>query len=196
MAHVDQAPDGKAMLTVADAGDLQRWLEVHEARRDGIWLVRARPGSQHPALDYEDMIGVLLTVGWVDATMRVLDEGRSLLWISPRRRGSVWSGPNKRRVARLQSEGRMLPSGRAAVERAQADGSWSVLDGPENLEVPADLAEGLDADPRARANFDAFPPSARKGYLGWIAMAKTDATRRRRVLSTVERAAANLRPGA
>ena len=196
MAHVDQAPDGKPMLTVSDADDLLQWLETRKDRRDGTWLVRGRRGSQHPRLEYEDVIRVLLTVGWVDAPMRMLDEGRSLLWISPRRRGSVWSRPNKLRVARLEAEGRMLASGLAAIERAKADGSWSVLDWPENLEVPDDLAEGLAAAPGARANFDAFPPSARKAYLGSIAMAKTEATRRRRIESTVERAEANLRPGA
>ena len=91
MAHVDQAPDGKPKLTVSDADDLLQWLETRKDRRDGTWLVRGRRGSQHPRLEYEDVIRVLLTVGWVDATMRMLDEGRSLLWISPRRRGSVWS---------------------------------------------------------------------------------------------------------
>lgn len=184
------------MLSVDDAADLEQWLEDEHTRPDGVWLVRARPGSDLPAVDYEDMIAALLSYGWVDASVKVLDERRSLLWISPRRKGSVWSKPNKQRLERLSEQGRIRPAGRAVVERAKADGSWTTIDSAENLEVPDDLAASLDADPQARANFEAFPPSARKAYLTQIALAKTRATRERRISTTVERSRANLRPGA
>ncbi len=196
MAFDESAPDGKPMLVVADASDLEAWLVENHDRPTGVWLVRARPGSNHPAVAYEDMINLLLCYGWVDASVKVLDERRSLLWISPRRKGSVWSKPNKQRLQRLAEQGRIQPSGQAVIDRAKADGSWTTIDSAENLEVPADLAAAFARDPGARANFDAFPASARKGYLGHIAMAKTPATRARRIATTVERCAANLRPGA
>jgi uncharacterized protein YdeI (YjbR/CyaY-like superfamily) len=190
------APDGKPMLTVDDADDLDEWLAGEHARPAGVWLVRARPGSDHPSVDYEDMISVLLCYGWVDASIKVLDGRRSLLWISPRRKGSVWSKPNKQRLERLAAQGRIRPSGQAVIDRAKSDGSWTTIDGAENLEVPDDLAAALDGDPVARANFDAFPPSSRKGYLGSIAMAKRADTRARRIALTVQRSRDNLRPGA
>ena len=194
MAIEETAPDGKTMLTVDDATDLDSWLSAQGGRTTGVWLVRARPGSDHPAVDYEDMIEALLRHGWIDASIKVLDARRSLLWISPRRKGSVWSKPNKQRVDRLLAAGRMAPAGQAAVDRARADGSWSILDGAENLEVPDDLAVALDSEPGARSQFDAYPASVRKSFLGHIAMAKTPATRARRVAWTVAKAAANEQP--
>lgn len=196
MATEEPAPDGKPMLSVGDAGALERWLAAEHTRTKGVWLVRARPGSDHPSVDYEDMINVLLCYGWIDASIKTLDEHRSLLWISPRRKGSVWSKPNKQRLAKLAAQGRIQPPGQAVIDRAMADGSWTTIDGAENLEVPDDLAAAFGDDPGARANFDAFPPSARKGYLGSIAMAKTPATRARRIAVTVQRSRDNLRPGA
>ena len=196
MAIEATAPDGKPMLTVTDAADLGRWLATEHARPSGVWLVRARRGSDHPALAYEDMIEVLLCYGWVDAVIKPLDEGRSLLWVSPRRKGSVWSKPNKERLARLAEQRRIQPPGQAVIDRAMADGSWTTIDSAENLEVPDDLAAAFEHDPTARANFDAFPPSSRKAYLASIAMAKTSATRARRIAVTVTRSRENLRPGA
>ena len=156
MAIEEPAPDGKPMLTVADAGDLEAWLAENHERPTGVWLVRARPGSNHPAVAYEDMINLLLCYGWVDATIKVLDERRSVLWVSPRRKGGVWSKPNKQRLQLLAEQGRIQPSGQAAIDRAKADGSWTTLDGSENLEVPDDLAAAFAHDPGARANFDWF----------------------------------------
>lgn len=48
-------------------------------------------------------------------------------------------------------------------------------------EVPDALAEALARDPQAAANFDAFAPSCRREYCEWIAEAKRDATRDKRV---------------
>lgn len=194
MAEIDTAPDGKPMLTVADAGDLEQWLDGEHTRPSGVWLVRGRPGSDVPVVDYEDMIEVLLCYGWIDAVIKTLDKKHSLLWISPRRKGSVWSKPNKTRIERLLAQGRLRPAGQSVIDRAKQDGSWTLIDGAENLEVPDDLAAALADVPGARDNFDAYPPSVRKGFLAGIAMAKTATTRDRRIGAAVAKAAANERP--
>ena len=54
------------------------------------------------------------------------------------------------------------------------------------LQVPKALMDALDRDPKARATFDAFPPSHRKEYVEWVAEAKTDATREKRIATTLE----------
>jgi uncharacterized protein YdeI (YjbR/CyaY-like superfamily) len=52
---------------------------------------------------------------------------------------------------------------------------------PKVVEVPPAFAEALDANPAAKAVFDAKPPSFRKEYNSWIGDAKTDATRGKRI---------------
>jgi len=54
-------------------------------------------------------------------------------------------------------------------------------DAPREVDVPPALASALDSDPGARAIFDALAPSHRKEYAAWIAEAKRDETRSRRV---------------
>ncbi|WP_149083673.1 MULTISPECIES: YdeI/OmpD-associated family protein [Microbacterium] len=54
------------------------------------------------------------------------------------------------------------------------------------VEVPPALAAALDADPAARAAFDALSPSARKEHARAVADAKQEATRERRVATIVE----------
>ncbi len=53
-------------------------------------------------------------------------------------------------------------------------------------EVPPALAEALARDPAAATVFDAFPPSCRREYCEWIADAKRDATRDKRVAEAIE----------
>jgi uncharacterized protein YdeI (YjbR/CyaY-like superfamily) len=170
----------------------RRWLEENHATSKGVWLVSARRVEDR-RVAYEDVIQEALCFGWVDSQAKALDEQFGLLRFTPRKRGSGWARTNKERVELLRAAGLMTPAGEAVIDVAKADGSWSVLDGPEALEVPPDLAAALDADPPARAHFDAFPPSARKMILAWIATAKRPETRATRIAEAAGRAARNQR---
>ncbi len=170
------------------------WLEANHATATGAWHVtwRARPGRQ--GLDYEAAVEEALCFGWVDSTGGRFDDERSKLYFAPRQPRSPWAATNKARVERLIAAGRMHPAGLAAVERAKANGSWTVLDGVERLEVPDDLAAALGARPPAAANYAAFPPSVRKQLLASVATAVRPETRARRIADVAAAAARNERP--
>jgi len=55
-----------------------------------------------------------------------------------------------------------------------------------SAEVHPDFAAALKANAKAQAVLDAFPPSARREYLDWVADAKQDATRARRIADAVQ----------
>ena len=83
----------------------------------------------------------------------------------------------------------MTEAGRRAVEAAKANGYWTILDPVEDLIEPDELARALDAEPAARAAWDAFPPSARKQMLWWVISAVREATRDKRIATIVTKAA-------
>lgn len=49
-----------------------------------------------------------------------------------------------------------------------------------------ELAAALAAAPKAKAALDGFPPSAQRDYLDWIADAKQEATRKKRIATAIE----------
>ena len=94
------------------------WLSAHHDRGYGVWLVRPRdPGRR--SWGYEESVLEALRFGWVDSTRKVLDEDRTMMWFAPRRPQSLWTQPNRERIARLEDEGRLEPAGRAAVGSAR-----------------------------------------------------------------------------
>ena len=169
------------------------WLDEHHESTDGVWLVSWKTATGKPRISYEESVVEALAVGWVDSMGLTIDDERSMLWFARRKPTSGWSRPNKQRVERLEAEGRMGRAGRRAIEVAKANGAWTVLDGPEDLVVPDDLAAALAALPGAEAHWESFPPSAQRAILGWIALARTAPTRARRVTETAEQAAVGRR---
>jgi hypothetical protein len=57
---------------------------------------------------------------------------------------------------------------------------------PRRVNVPADFAAALDAEPRARATFDGLSYSHRSWHVLSVEGAKTDETRQRRIAKSVE----------
>jgi uncharacterized protein YdeI (YjbR/CyaY-like superfamily) len=188
------AHDDAERVQVESIDQWRAWLEANDEQPGGVWLVTFRKGSGRSQVPYVDLVEEALCHGWIDSTARPLDAERSMIWFAPRRRGSVWAASNRERVERLEREGRVRPAGLSVVERARADGSWSVLIPAERLEVPDDLAEALVTRPGAWPRWEALTPSVRTQALASIITAKRADTRARRVAEVADRTAAGERP--
>jgi uncharacterized protein YdeI (YjbR/CyaY-like superfamily) len=186
--------DDGERVEAPDAAAWRTWLEQNHRTSTGAWLVRARPGSGLTFVGYEDAILQALCFGWIDGPVRSFDDQRGGLWFAPRRPASGWAATNKARVARLEAEGLLTEAGIRAIEVAKANGAWTVLDNAEALREPDDLAAALDADPAARAAWDAFPPSTRKLGITTVDTARRAETRAARIAKLVADAAEGRRP--
>jgi len=185
------ALDALPRVEIVSREALRDWLTANQGRAGSVWIVTWKTGAGRPHVPWGDVVDEALCFGWIDSLPRRLDADRSMLLLSPRKPGSGWSRVNKDKVARLTADGRMAPAGLAKVEAAKADGSWARLDAVDALAEPDDLVAALDADPAARANFDAFPRSSRRGILEWIVNAKRPETRAARIATTVALASEN-----
>lgn len=179
-------------VEVTSRAEWRAWLDANYTRSESIWLVTYKKHCEQ-SVPYDAIVEEALCFGWIDSTGRRIDADRTALLLSPRRSGSIWSKLNKERIERLIADGRMAAPGRAAIEAAQADGSWTLYDECEALIVPPDLTAALAAVADATEKWHAFSPSSRKGILWWIKSARTPATRAKRLAETARLAGLGLR---
>lgn len=189
MGKLDELPRFEAKTRKA----WRTWLKANHLSSSGVWLVTFKKNSGQTPLPYAQVVEELLCFGWIDSLPRALDEKRSMLLCTPRKPKSAWSKANRERVERLVQAGLMMPRGLEFIEQAKRSGAWNELQSVEALEVPPDLVRALNSNSGATKNFQAFPPSARRGILDWIRQAKRPETRARRVQETAECAARNER---
>jgi uncharacterized protein YdeI (YjbR/CyaY-like superfamily) len=171
----------------------RKWLRANHASSRGIWLIVAKKSSGTQGISYDDAVEEALCYGWIDSRTNTVDATRYKLQMTPRKSGSVWSKPNKRRIEKLIEDGRMAPAGLAKIKAAKMDGSWTRLDKIDRLEIPADLKQAFSANPEAKRNFETFSDSSKRIILYWITGAKRAETRRKRVEETVRLAAENIK---
>lgn len=114
-------------LVLPDAAAWRQWLDEHHDTAPGVHLVLHKQGGEVTSLSYDAAVEEALCYGWIDGLASSRDTGSWRVRMTPRRPRSNWSARNVSRVKHLESEGRMQPAGRAAVEAAKANGRW-----PEN----------------------------------------------------------------
>jgi uncharacterized protein YdeI (YjbR/CyaY-like superfamily) len=175
--------DEQPPLIVADAAAWRAWLRAHSEQSDGVWLCLAKKGANEPtSLTYDEALEEALCHGWIDGQVRRGDEWTYRQRFTPRRARSAWSKRNVGIVERLTVEGRIEPAGAAAIERAKSDGRWeAAYAGQATMEVPADLAAALRAEPAAQAMFEILTSQNRYAVLLRIYNAKRADTRARRI---------------
>ncbi|HET9906440.1 MAG TPA: YdeI/OmpD-associated family protein [Anaerolineales bacterium] len=171
----------------------RKWLEENHTRTEGVWLVMYKKGTGKPRVDYAEAVEEALCFGWIDSKGNKLDDERSMLWMAPRKSKTGWSKLNKERIKKLIKAKLMTPPGLAKINAAKKDGTWNALDAIEALEIPPDLAKAFAENKIAKEYFDAFPRSAKRAILEWIASAKRTETRANRIEETVTKAEQNIR---
>jgi uncharacterized protein YdeI (YjbR/CyaY-like superfamily) len=88
--------------------------------------------------------------------------------------------PPKKEIAGYVKEAMKLSD--AGVKRPSASRTGR----PKAVAVPEALTRALETHPEAQTAFERFSPSHRREYAEWVADAKTEATRTKRVSTAVE----------
>ena len=64
------------------------WLEANHSTSGTIWLVRWKKSVAEKYIPYDEMVEEALCFGWIDSVQHPLDEQRSLLRMSRRKKGA------------------------------------------------------------------------------------------------------------
>ncbi len=167
------------------AAELLRWLERHHAD-DNALLVGFYKKKTGRGLTYPQALDAALCFGWIDGVRKRLDDEAYTIRFTPRRRSSTWSAVNIRRAGELEAQGLMKAPGlRAFHERDERKARRYSYEREQAVLEPA-LASALRANRKAAAFFDAQPPGYRRIVTFWIASAKREETRARRLARLVE----------
>ena len=178
-------------LYFKNSSEWSTWLEENHAKYDGVYLIFYRVDSPYESMRWEEAVQVALCYGWIDSTVRKIDDEKRKQKFGPRKHKSVWSKLNKSYIEQLEKKGLLHESGRAKIQIAKGNGSWESLDQVESLIMPADLEKAFVTYPMAFTNYQAFSPSYRKSYLYWLNQAKREVTRQSRIEAIIALCAKN-----
>ena len=94
--------------------DFRRWLEVNQEKESELIVGFYKVKSGKPSMTWSQSVDQALCFGWIDGIRRTIDDERYCIRFTPRRKNSIWSAINIKKVEELTKAGLMLPAGQKA----------------------------------------------------------------------------------
>jgi uncharacterized protein YdeI (YjbR/CyaY-like superfamily) len=183
----------KELLYFKNAQEWREWLHDNHHSSKGVHLIFYKVNSDQESMRWEEAVQVAICYGWIDSTVKRLDDERRRQMFTPRKDKSVWSKLNKTYIEQLIADNLMHESGLRKIEIAKQNGTWESLDAVESLQMPKDLEIAFSQNKIALDNYHGFSPSYRKSYLYWLNQAKRAETRKARITEIVSLCEQNIK---
>jgi uncharacterized protein YdeI (YjbR/CyaY-like superfamily) len=165
----------------------RKWLEENHAMATEAWVILYKKKYKDQGLALDEATEEALCFGWIDGTLKPLDEKRYALRYSPRTSNSIWSVSNIRRVEKLIGEGKMTAAGEQKIAEAKENGKWEAAIRREQVdEIPQELENALHKAANALSAYRALPDSRKKQYIYWLQSAKREETKQKRIQKIVK----------
>ncbi len=137
------------------------WLSNNHNKEKEIWLIYYKKASGKPRITYDDAVEEALCYGWIDSTVKGIDDETYAQRFSIRRAKSNWSVLNIERMKKLIRENLMTPAGLKYYTPIKEQG------------ISPDILKELKKDELVWTNFQNFPKSYQNIRLGFIEAARS-----------------------
>lgn len=163
-------------LYVTTRKQWRTWLKKNHAKKKEVWLIYYKKNSSKKRIPYVDAVKEALCFGWIDSTVKSIDDKKFAQRFSPRKKGSPISPLNLEHIRTLLREGKMTPAGMVHLtgneKTTNEDAHIELKKKHSTLIIPKDVERALKKDPEVWKNFQAFPENYKRIRIGWFDVPK------------------------
>ena len=160
---------------------LRDWYLKNHDKKDELLIGFYKVNSAKKSIIYQDAVDEALAFGWIDGIRKGIDDISYNTRFTPRRKNSIWSQINIRRIGHLQKLGKMHPAGLAAFNSRNPERTNLYSFEQKEHHLRPDYEKKFKSNKSAWNFFESKPPSYRKPAIHWVMSAKQETTRLRRL---------------
>ncbi len=167
-------------ITVFSAKEFRQWLRKHHKKENKVCVIVHKKHTGKPFPTHREVIEEAICFGWIDTTIKRLDEDTFMRYFSRRTDKSKWSDNTLGYAERLTKEGKMSPEGLRyyALGKAKPTHDHWI---PKNPDMPLELKAALAKNAKAKQIVEAYAPSIKRAIFRTILRGKQPATREKTV---------------
>ena len=141
------------LLDIHSREELYQWYLENHDKVSNFWLrINRAEADCQGVIRYVDAVEVALCFGWIDSTMKRIDDGKPIQHFTPRRKRSNWCEHNLVRCRRLIKTGEMTPAGLAVIPDID----------PSHFVYEDWVINAIKADKQAWKNYNTYPENYRR----------------------------------
>lgn len=174
-------------ITVYKKEDFRKWLKKNHKKESKVAVVVHKRHTGKPFPSHRELMDEAICFGWIDTTIKRLDEDTFLRNFSKRTNNSRWSDNTISYAKLLIKADRMTEEGLRFYKLglAKPTHDYGI---PKDPPMPKELKAALSKNSKAEKSFATFSPSIKRTLYRWILRAKQPATKEKRIKRIIENA--------
>ncbi|MBC7836531.1 YdeI/OmpD-associated family protein [Acetobacteraceae bacterium] len=172
-------------INAYSAREFRAWLRKNHKKETKVAVILHKKHTGKTAPTHRQMIEEAICYGWIDTTIKRLDEDTFLRHFSRRNSKSKWSDNTLSYAKRLLKEGKMSTEGKRfyTLGLSRPTHDYGI---PKDPPMPLELKKALSKNKTAKKNFELYPPSMKKMLYRWILHGKLAETRAKRIARVIQ----------
>jgi len=164
--------------------DFRKWLHKNHLKESKVAVVVHKKHTGKGSPSHRELMEEAICFGWIDTTIKRVDEDTFIRFFSKRTKNSRWSDNTLSYGKRLMAEGKMAEQGLQYYKEGLAKPTHD-HGIPKNPNMPPELKKAL-----SKANllkkFESLAPSTKRTHYRWLLRAKQQPTRDKRVKQIIK----------
>ncbi len=169
----------------ATPAEFRKWLVKHHKTESELYVGFYKVSSKKQSITWSQSVDQALCFGWIDSVLKSIDNESYCLRFTPRKKTSIWSAVNIKKVEALTKAGLMMPAGMNAFELRTENNSKVYAHENELVVLSPAFERQFKRDKNAWGYFCVQAPSYKKLMIHWIMSAKQEQTRLSRLEKTI-----------
>ncbi|MEK6915429.1 MAG: YdeI/OmpD-associated family protein [Nanoarchaeota archaeon] len=159
------------------------WLKENHLKEKSIGIIINKKHTGKGTISHLDSMKEAICFGWIDTTIKRLDENKYIRHFRRRTDKSTWSENTLGYAKELLEQNRLYPEG---LKRYKEGLAKPVLDHgiPKNPNTPKDVKNEIENN-NLKKEFEKISKSRKKMHLRYILKAKTKETRKKRIAQLI-----------
>lgn len=166
--------------------EFRRWLEQNHHSELEFFVGFYKVNSGMVSMTWPESVDQALCFGWIDGVKRTIDENSYQIRFTPRKKNSIWSAVNIKKVEVLIEQGLMTDAGLLSYSYRKEEKSAIYAFEVEEVRFSPEFEAIFKANKKAWKYFQDLAPGYRKTSSHWVISAKQEATQWKRLNVLIE----------
>ena len=159
----------------------RKWLEKNYDKETELHVGFYKVNSGKTSMTWSKSVDQALCFGWIDGVRLTIDKESYQIRFTPRRKTSIWSAVNIKKMETLSKQGLMHKSGLDIFKQRTESKSKIYAFENEEVKLSQDFEKIFKKNKVAWDYFKTLAPTYRKPSLNWVMSAKQELTKMKRL---------------
>lgn len=169
----------------SSSSEFRKWLVANHSSETELIVGFYKVKTGRPSMTWSQSVDQALCFGWIDGVRRSIDEESYSIRFTPRKKNSIWSTVNIKKVEELKLSGEMTAFGLQAYSHRTEAKSHIYSHETKALTLDSNFLKQFKSNPKGWEFFNKQAPSYQKVTIHWIMSAKQEKTRLSRLEKTI-----------